>query len=735
MTIADGAKGLQQRMALFIDAHAYESEETRRQAMLVFNFHLAYIFAWFPYAVYYSSISATFSAIAASCGVFASLLGIAVLKYKHDPVRSALISNYVSVSSLLVIALSTGGMSSAVNAWQIAVIVGAYLQLGRHLGVWLAVYVVVLYVFLTYVDSQHALFSYELNFALESEVYDYFYMLNLIFSAVLVTFLINIFSRNYDAAYMALKQAEMLIEEERDRANNSLEGTDAGSWDWDLPSGVVTINERWASLIGYTREELEPVTYQFWADHVHEDDFKSASDQLNRHFAQESPYYDVEFRLKHKDGHWVWINARGKVVEWTDDGSPARMSGTHLDITARKVAEALSQEALEKAEQATRSKSEFLANMSHEIRTPMNGIIGMTHLAMQMELAEQPKGYIEKANYSAKNLLGIIDDILDFSKIEAGHLELDEQDFDLKQVLDDVTDVVNIKADEKKINFSVYLSREAPIKLHGDALRLRQIMINITGNAIKFTPDNGVVSLSIYAEEETQTEVTLHFIVMDTGIGISQDNQSKLFQSFSQADGTTTREYGGTGLGLAISKRLANIMDGDIWFESQENEGTTFHFTVMLSKQQLEQEEEGAHTQASVDKDDIDAATARLKGAHILLVEDNDINQVLASELLEMSGMQVTIAGNGQEALEQLEQASFDGVLMDCQMPVMDGYEATRKIRENADWQCLPVIALTANVVKGDREKALAVGMNDHIGKPFDPDQVILTLAKWIERQ
>ena len=796
---------------------------------------------------------------------------------------------------------------------------------------------------------------------------------------------------------------------ERLSLDNIVRGTGAGTWELDLQNGSVVFNERWAEIIGYTLAELAPISATTWSDNCHPDDYPGVQQELDGYIGGKGDAFYCVARMRHKAGHWVWIQTRAKISVRGPNGEPWRISGINLDISRQKAAEdaalrtaAMLQAVLdaatevaiittdmnriitlfskgaenligyaadevvgqhtsvlffdagetaaradgiasgarrsvasdagvgnaslpvrkvemsvrrkdgqrltiasfltplrgsngevighvglgydiskekefeksliaakEQAEQATVAKSQFLSNMSHEIRTPMNAILGMLQLLHRTELSDRQRDYIIKSESAGKSLLGLINDILDLSKMEAGKMELDVQPFRLDQLLRDLSVILAANLADKQLEVLFDVDVAAPKALRGDIMRLKQILLNLGSNALKFT-QQGTIVLQIRVLQHSAASTTLRFAIIDSGIGIAPEHQQRIFEGFSQAEASTTRRFGGTGLGLSISKQLISMMGGTLQVESVLGQGSTFHFTLampntdhfalefqheapvlphaiehvlvvddnpvacdviativrswgwqadvaqcgkeaialvqarknigekpyqaifmdwnmpdmdgwqtlaslqplfaadamplkimitadcrkMLGERSVQ--EQGlldgfivkpltssmlfdAIVEAQANRDGTrranptqSAVPNRLRGMRILLVEDNLINQQVAQELLMEEGAEVVVASNGQLGVDAVAnaRAPFDAVLMDIQMPVMDGYAATKKIHEDMGLAHLPIIAMTANAMASHRAESLAAGMHDHIGKPFELDKLVAVLLQ-----
>ncbi|MDX2502123.1 MAG: response regulator [Deltaproteobacteria bacterium] len=674
----------------------------------------------------------------------------------------------------------------------------------------------------------------------------------------------------------ASERQRVLLQEEVDartvelrKLSQATENSPASVVVTDKNGTIEYVNQTFSEITGYSAEKAIGKNPRLLKSGIHPNSFyKNLWDTI-----LSGKTWQGEFRNQKKTGEKFWESASISAIN-NEDGDITHFVAVKQDITERKRMEQDILSAKEKAEEATRAKSDFLANMSHEIRTPMNAVIGMSYLALQTDLNAKQQDYLSKIQSSANSLLGIINDILDFSKIEAGKLDMESVEFNLDDVLDNLANLVTVKAQEKE-NLEVLFAtdQEVPRFLVGDPLRLGQVLINLANNAVKFT-ESGEIVVSTELSMDAETDLKIKFSVKDTGIGLSEDQIGKLFQSFSQADTSTTRKFGGTGLGLTISKRLVTMMGGEIWVDSEPGQGTTFSFTAKFGygkgtvkkhlvpssdlngmnvlvvddsaasrdilQDMLESfsfkvtlaasAEEGLEEIFRADSDQpyelvimdwkmpgmdgleasgqiknhqtlsripaIILVTAygreqlmrqagqigldgflikpvgpsvlfdtimdvfgeeispadrisekkiqsedltNIKGAQILLVEDNEINQQVAREILAGGGLKVTVANDGQEAVNAVQNGDYDVILMDIQMPVMDGYTATRQIRKwesgmpNEGKDPIPIIAMTAHAMAGDEQKSLKAGMNDHVTKPIDPEQLFASLVKWIK--
>jgi len=659
------------------------------------------------------------------------------------------------------------------------------------------------------------------------------------------------------------EKAERALGESEERFQLVSRATSDAIWDWDMVGNKISFSESFGTLFGYYAGEFES-TMAFWMNAVHPDDHDKLQASMETFIASPEESWSAEYRFRCADGSYAFVFDRAYVVR-DAAGKAVRMAGSMQDITAQKEGEEDLRVAKEAAEAASRAKSEFLANMSHEIRTPMNGIIGMTDLALETDLNRDQREYLGMVRSSAHSLLGLINDILDFSKIEAGMLELEAIDFSLRDCIAGVLKPLGLRADEKGLELVADIPASVPDHFVGDSMRLRQILINLTANAIKFT-ERGEVVITVASQAAPDGENELHFSVADTGIGIPAEKQKAIFEAFAQADGSTTRTHGGTGLGLSIASQLIQKMHGKIWLESKVGEGTTFHFTARLSvhatalataksadfcdvaglrtlvvddsavnrrilqemllnwrmaptvvasgqaglTEMLRAAESGSAYQLVLldgvmpemdglalaekihEKPELADATVMMlssampagsaarcsslgiaswltkpvtqselldailvaigrgaedrnardprtraaptasTGRHlrILVAEDNPVNRAVAAGILEKQGHLLVHAANGREAVEAFSDGAFDLILMDVQMPEMDGFEATRRIREleEATGGHITIAAMTAHAMAGDRERCLAAGMDDYVSKPLRKEDLLRAL-------
>jgi len=485
---------------------------------------------------------------------------------------------------------------------------------------------------------------------------------------------------------------------------------------------IVAANGGISQMFGYTQEELLGASTRLFYEN------EAVYEEVEGHYralmqTKETSEWEQQFSRKNKEKFWARVTLAPIDPANLSEGVVATLDESTLEHQALEEIK----KAKEVAESATQAKSRFLANMSHEIRTPMNAILGMAYLALQSDLTPKLRGYIQKIEKASKSLLGIINDILDFSKIEAGKMVLEKHPFELGNVFEHLRDLFAIKAQEKNIALIFEFDKQIPPLLAGDSLRLSQVLINFLSNALKFTREGRVVAGATLVTCQEKS-ATILFSVTDTGIGLSEEQLDKIFASFSQEDASTTREYGGTGLGLAISRRLVRMMGSDIEVQSKLGEGSRFSFELTLEVAHPQEKKERQEPQPASVSQTLPAFT----NAKVLIVEDNIQNQELAQEFLERAGIESDIAQNGLEALEAVQKNSYDCVLMDCQMPVMDGYEATQKIKADPRFASLPIIAMTANALSDDEGRCFAAKMDDYIAKPIDVAKFYATLQKWL---
>ncbi|HXI86123.1 MAG TPA: ATP-binding protein, partial [Parvularculaceae bacterium] len=509
------------------------------------------------------------------------------------------------------------------------------------------------------------------------------------------------------------------LKEQRDRFSLAMIGTRDGFFDWDIKSGKVSYSARFKSLLGYRDEEFRD-DFESWTDAIHPEDRDRALGLLDRHVRERTPF-NIRLRLRLKNGEHRWFRATGQAL-WDEKGDAVRMAVSISDIDELVQSQ-------QQAEQANQLKSQFLANMSHEIRTPLNGILGMAQLLTRTKLDDQQREFTKLINASGVSLLALINDVLDLSKVEAGFLELNEEPFEIDALIRSAADTIAGIAAQKNIKISTFVDPQLTSERLGDFKRLRQVLTNLAGNAVKFM-DSGSVTISAAHASCERGGDCVRFSVADTGPGIAEEELKIIFDRFRQADNSVTRRHGGTGLGLAISREIVHLAGGELCVDSKLGRGSTFWFEIPLSSACV-----GSNTPEDTAAAPSDEGNA-VVGGRVLVVEDNVVNQMVVRASLEPQGYRVTIAGNGQEALDRLEESEFDLVLMDVQMPVMSGDEATRRIRASGKpYADIPIVVLTADAMKGARETHLNAGANGFITKPVNVDFLLKTVASFCRRK
>ena len=519
-----------------------------------------------------------------------------------------------------------------------------------------------------------------------------------------------------------LQQARNRAEESERQLRYVLEATGEGIWDWDLRDDSLSNNARWCEMLGFPPDELQHHLSDF-AGCLFDEDRPAVMNAIESCLAGQASYRH-EHRMQRLDGEVIWVLDRGDVVARDEQGKPLRMVGSIADISSRKQAEMALQAAKEEAETANRSKSEFLAAMSHEIRTPMNGMLGMVELLQTTDLNKDQRHFTDTIVQSGSHLLGVIEDILDFSRIEAQHLELAREIFNLQEIAREMSALFEDQAQRKQLSLQTHVDPALDAPLRGDPHRLRQILINLLGNAIKFTRVGSVI-LSLECVRQDNDSLLARIEVRDTGIGISEEAQEKVMKAFSQADSSTSRQFGGTGLGLAIASSLVELMGGTLSLRSKPQLGSAFSFEVSFAR--------ASELEITRESDTREKPANNPLHGQVLLVEDHPVNREVASEMLQQLGLQVSTAEDGSLALDMLRQQNFDLVLMDLHMPGLNGLETTQRIRAaEAPGEHLPIIALTADVVQNARQRCLDAGMDDYLSKPLTLAELQQVLQQWM---
>jgi PAS domain S-box-containing protein len=523
------------------------------------------------------------------------------------------------------------------------------------------------------------------------------------------------------------KTAEIRLYESERKLKQAQEISQIGSWEYDLHLNEAFISEECFSILAIHTNESRQAYQQAPQEllkFVAPKERKQVEDYVNR-ILTTGEEFSFTYRCHVAGRGAVYVRLRGSCL-LNNEGRVQKVYGSVQDITESKLKEMELIKAKVRAESTARAKEQFLSTMTHEIRTPMNAVIGMTHLLLQESPKPEQVGTLNTLKFSAQSLMTLINDILDFNKIEAGKIEFEAVDFHIKDLLSNIEQSFSYKAIEKGIDLELFISAQIPDIVVGDPVRLTQVLSNLINNAIKFT-DNGSVTVKLRLDAEDKEEVQINFSVEDTGIGIPEDKLESIFEAFMQVSTDTTRRYGGTGLGLAISKRLVELQNSRIQVVSEVDRGSCFSFSLVFRKSKLEKV-------VSLPGIQMPAATQALKSVALLLVEDRDINRMVATKFLKQWGIEPDFAMDGLDALEKAQRRNYDLILMDLLMPVMDGYEATQQLRMLPNYQKTPIIALTASALHEEKDRAFVAGVTDYITKPFNPNELYEKLIKYLTR-
>ena len=508
----------------------------------------------------------------------------------------------------------------------------------------------------------------------------------------------------------------------------TIDASGDGMFEAAIPADEIEVSSNWLSMLGYAPGDIEnPI--RNWRDFVHPDDVAGLQADYGAHFRGETPHTRAELRMRCKDGGYIWVLSRARLVSRAPDGRPLHMVGTTVDISARKALEHQLEAARDLAEAANRAKSVFVANTSHEIRTPLNGVIGIAGALSRTALSAAQQEMVGLVQSSGQMLDRMLSDILDQAKIEAGNFQLQIAPFDLRQEVEAAAELMRARADEKGLRFRVAYAEDAQGQFDGDAVRLRQVISNLASNAIKFTQAGEVaVRVDVIEPADPGAMSLVRIEVADSGIGFDAETAARLFSRFVQADGSISREFGGTGLGLSICKTLTELMGGRILVSSQPGAGSLFSVEVPLARTLSLAEYRRRQAQAAAPNGPVGEADPYLSGTRILLAEDHPTNQRVVQLILDPTGVELTIVGNGREAVELFRPGLFDLILMDMQMPVMDGLAATRAIRDlerQAGVAPAPIAMFSANAMDEHLAMAAEAGADHHISKPITPERLL----------